>query len=239
MPINSKNAPKSGKTFPPMDAGSYPSRVVIIADLGLQPQFFNNEEKDPKREISITFEHVDEFLKDDDGEDMPNKPRWNSMRFALNNIENVKATSTKVYNALDPSNTHNGDWKPLLGIGCSVAIVQNPGKGPNANKVFNKVASVASMRPKEAAALAPLVNEARYFDLDEPDIKVFYSLPNFLQEKIKSNLNFKGSELEKLIAVNPKPEQKKEDHSVAPSKRAGPPKAEKPVKEDLDDEVPY
>jgi hypothetical protein len=236
MPINSKNAPRSGKVHPPMEPASYPSRVVIIADLGLQPQFFQNEEKDPKREISLTFEHVDEFLKDDDGEDLKDKPRWNTKRFALNNIDNEKATSTKIYKGLDPANVHNGDWKPLLGVACSVSIGKTPGKGANANREFNTVMGVSSMRAKEAAALPALVNKALYFDLDEPDIDVFYALPNFLQEKIKSNLNFKGSVLEDLIRQHPKPEQKKEEK--VPEKK-GPPKTEKPVKEDLDDDVPY
>jgi hypothetical protein len=240
MAINSKNAPKSGKTIPAMEAGSYPSRIVIIADLGLQPQFFDKEEKEPKREISITYEHVDEFLKDDDGEDLTNKPRWNTERFALNHIDNKKAKSTIRYSGLDPNNIHDGDWKPLLGMPCTVTLAVNPGQGANKGRDFNKVMAASAMRAKDAEKCAPLVNAARYFDLDEPDIEVFYSLPNFIQEKIKGNLNFKGSELEKLIAANPKPEQvKKEDHSVAPSKRAGPPKAEKSVKEDLDDEIPY
>lgn len=236
--INAAKAPRGGKAIPPMDAGSYPSRVVVIADLGLQPQMFNNEQKDPKREISITYEHLDEFLKDDAGDDIVNKPRWNTERFALNNLENKKAKSTQRYTALDPQGVHGGDYKPLLTTPCMVTLAQNPGRGANAGKVYNQVMSVSAMRPKEAEKAAALVNEALYFDLDEPDIAVFYKLPQFIQDKIVANLEYKGSVLEGLIKANPKP-AKEEAKKV---EKAGPPKQKAKVAvkdEPVDDEVPY
>lgn len=240
MAINVKDAPKGGKAIPPMDAGSYPSRIVIIADLGLQPQYFNNEPKDPKREVLLTYEHLDEFLKDDAGDDILEKPRWNSERFTVNNLDNKKAKSTQRYTALDPQNVHGGDYKPLLGIPCMVTLAQNPGRGANVNKIYNQVVSVASMRPKEAANAAPLVHEALYFDLDEPDLAVFYKLPKFVQTKITENLEFKGSKLETLIKTNPVPkeeERKPAEKAAPPKKNASRAKAE--AADPVDDEVPY
>jgi hypothetical protein len=236
MAINAKEAPKGGKSIPAMEAGGYPSRVVIIADLGLQPQMYNMEQKEPKREISVTYEHVDEFLKDDDGNDLTDKPRWNTERFALNNLDNLKATSTKRYQALDPNNIHDGDWQKLLTAPITVSLVKQPGKGANAGRDYNKVVGLATMRAKEANALAPLVNQALYFDMDEPDIAVFWKLPAFIRKKITESLKFKGSELEQLIKDNPQPEQKKPEE-----KKPEPPKQKKKVAkdEDLDDEVPY
>lgn len=241
MAINAKEAPKGGKVHPAMEAGTYPSRVVIIADLGLQPQVFNKEQKEPKRELSVTFEHVDEFLQDDEGNDLKDKPRWNTKRFPLNNLDNDKATSTKFYNALDPQQVHGGDWKPLLGSPVSVSLAKEKGQGAMLGRDFNKVIGLSTMRPKEAAALPELVNEALYFDMDEPDIAVFWKLPAFIRKRIQEGLRFKGSELEQLIKDNPEPKKEvvKEDN-----KKPAPPKQKaKPVKdalkEELDDEVPY
>lgn len=236
--INAKQAPRGGKVIPAMEAGTYPSRIVIIADMGLQPQQFKGEQKEPKRELSVTYEHVDEFLQDDDGNDLKDKPRWNSERFAFSNLDNDKAKSTKRYLALDPKVVHGGEWKHFLGMPVSVSLA----KEEKPDRDYNKVMAVSLMRPKEADALPELVNEALYFDMDEPDITVFWKLPAFMRKRIQESLRFKGSELEQLIKDNPEPKKEvKEEKKEAPK----PPKKRAPavnkgaVEDDLDDEVPY
>ena len=47
--------------------------------------------------------------------------------------------------------------------------------------------------------VAPLVNDQTVFSLDNPDAEVFNSFPDFLQEKIKGNINFEGSLLEATL----------------------------------------
>jgi hypothetical protein len=49
-----------------------------------------------------------------------------------------------------------------------------------------------------------LVNEAKVFTLDDPDMSVFNTLPDFLKAKIISNLNFQGSSLQELIETQEK-----------------------------------
>jgi hypothetical protein len=44
-----------------------------------------------------------------------------------------------------------------------------------------------------------LKNETVVFSLDEPDLEVFNALPEFLQEKIKGNINYQGSALATLL----------------------------------------
>lgn len=238
MAINAKQAPRGGKVIPAMEAGTYPSRIVIIADMGLQPQQFKGEQKEPKRELSVTYEHVDEFLQDDDGNDLKDKPRWNSERFAFSNLDNDKAKSTKRYLALDPKVVHGGEWKHFLGMPVSVSLA----KEEKPDRDYNKVMAVSLMRPKEADALPELVNEALYFDMDEPDIKVFWKLPAFMRKRIQESLRFKGSELEQLIKDNPEPKRevvKEDNKKPAPPKQKAKAKAKVQADEDLDDEVPY
>jgi hypothetical protein len=199
MTLKANEVPRTGKSQEPLDIGSYPSRLVMVLDLGLQPQTYNGETKDPKIEIMTTYELADEFMKDDEGNDIPDKPRWLSETFTLNSLNSDKAKSTQRYLALDPALKYDGDWSKLLGTPATITVVNNPGKGKNKGKVFNNIASVSSMRAKDAEKLPPLVNDKRYFDQDEPDVELFLTLPQFIQDKMKSGLEFKGSKLDQLL----------------------------------------
>ena len=201
MSLNAKDIPFGGSNMvaEPLEAGTYPGRLVQVIDLGLQPQQYLGEDKAPAYSIFTTYELVDEFLKDKDGNDIEDKPRGVSENFALHNIKSEKATSTKRYNALDPNNIYTGDWVGVLGAPVMVTLVQNPGKGKNTGKIYNKIVSTSAMRAKDAAKVAPLVNPTKVFDLDAPDVEVFNALPDWLKERITSNLEFKGSKLEKLL----------------------------------------
>lgn len=198
-------APKTGgnsnfKPQDPLDPGAYPARLVQVIDLGLQKQRpYAGEEKPPKHELYTTYEMADEFMKDEDGKDIEDKPRWLSETFPVNPLDSDLAKSTERYIAHDPELAHEGNWAALLGNPCTITIVQKKGKGQNADKIYNNIGGVSAMRPKEAAKLPDLVNPPKLFDLDDPDLEIFLSLPTWLQDKIKENLNFGGSPLEVLL----------------------------------------
>lgn len=210
MGLNAKNAP-GGNNFEPMEPGTYPARLVQVVDCGLQAQRpYQGQDKPPANEISLTYEFVDEFQKDDDGEDKLDKPRWLTETMGFYNLENDRANSTKRYKALDPNLEHDGDFTALLDTPVHVTVVHNPGKGKNAHRIYENVAGVSLMRSKDAELCPALVNEARAFDLDAPDLGVFQGLPNWMQEKIKGNLEFKGSLLEVGLATLPSDEPEKD-----------------------------
>src|SRR5690554_5331156 len=133
MALNAKNIPGGGGgNYEPMEPGTYPARVVQIIDLGLQNQRpFQGQEKPPAREIAITYEFVDEFMKDENGEDQEDKPRWLTEIMPLHNLSSERAKSTQRYNALDPNMVYDGDFSQLVDTPCNVTVVQNPGKGKN------------------------------------------------------------------------------------------------------------
>ncbi len=220
MALNAKNIKMESKfkAPEPLEVGSYPARVVQIISLGLQKQQpYKGEPKDPKPELYVTYELLDEFLTDEDGEEMKDKPRWLSETFTMNSLDSDLAKSTKRYMALDPELDYEGDWSQLVGAGCMVTITQNEGKGKNAGRIFNNISSVSTMRAKEAAKAPELVNAGKVFDIDEPDMEVFLSLPDFLQSKMKDNLEFSGSALEKAIKAHKggeKQEKKEEKPQV-------------------------
>jgi len=201
MSLNASKMPNSSMKIEPLEPATYPARVVQAIDLGLQARpDFQGKEKPPVNMISLTYEFVDEFLKDEDGVDIPEKPRWLSESFPLYSLEAERAKSTARLKALDPDNKTGGDFSELLARACMVTIVHNPNK--KTGGVYENVADVGAMRAKDEEKCPDLVNPSRFFDLDAPDLDVFNGLPSFLQEKIKNNLEFEGSLLQEALGDN-------------------------------------
>ena len=204
MSLNARKiAHSGGKKGPAQDAiepGTYPVRVAQIVDLGLQPQRpWQGEEKPPAHEMMITYELLDEFCVDEDGNPDEEKPRWLSETLPLRSLMAEKAKSTQRYYALDPNEDFGGDFVALAGMPANASITQNAGKGKNVGKIYNNIQMLTTLRTKDAAKAEPLKKEPKVFVLDEPDLEVFNSLPDWLQDKLKSNLEYAGSELEKAL----------------------------------------
>lgn len=201
------NANKKYVEQPVIEPGTYPGRIVQVIDMGLQPQRpYQGQDKKPCHEISFVYELVDTFLIDEEGNENEEKPRWINETLPLHPLIADKAKSTQRYKALDPENQFDGDFSQLVDIPCNVLIVNNK-KG---DKVYENVASLSAMRPKDAAKCPELKNPSTVFSLDEPDINVFNKLPKWIQDKIKGNLNYQGSKLQKLVGN----EAPKEDKPV-------------------------
>lgn len=230
MALNSKNLPKpKSKDFveqPNIDPGVYPARIVQIIDYGLQPQKpYKGEEKKPQYEIGITYELVDVFMIDKDGNEVEDKPRWISETLPFYGLEADRAKSTQRYLAADPDNVYNGDFSKLVGVAVNVSIVNNQ----SGDKVYDNIATIATMRAKDVLKCPDLVNEPKVFDRDDPDLEIFNSFPQWIQDKIKANLEFKGSVLEKFLKDGP---AKKEDKPAKDKK-------ETPADDDSNDDKPW
>lgn len=211
-----------------IEPGVYPARLVQIIDLGLQAQRpFQGKDKPPAQEIMLTYELVDEFMKDENGEPLENKPRWVSETLPFYGLHADKAKSTQRYLALDPKGDYDGDFTKAIESPCNVTIVNNAGKD---GKVYDNVAHIAAMRPKDAVACPELVNPSKVFDCDNPDMDVFNKLPEWIQKKIKENLNYEGSALQKLAGAGvPKTNEKKAPPQLQPEAEA----------DGQDDDAPY
>jgi len=227
MALNaSKVVSKGGMSQTQLDPGVYPGRLVQVLDMGVQAQRpYQGQEKPPIQEISLTYELSDEFMKDEDGNDITDKPRWVSETIPLHHLKADKAKSTKRYMALDPDEAFGGDFSQCLGVPVNITLINNESQG----KTYTNVAGIAPMRPKDAARMPDLVNEAKFFDLDDPDMAVFNSLPEWIRTKMAENLNFQGSVLQGLLKNTPAP--KKEEKAPKKDKEAN--------KVEADDDVPY
>lgn len=190
--------------------GVYPARIVQVIDMGLQAQRpYKGAEKKPANEIMLTYELVDCFMVDKDGKELEDKPRWVSETLPLYNVEFAdKAKCTQRYKAVDATNAFGGDFSKLVDIPINVALVHNV----QGEKTYVNIASIAPMRAKDADKCEALKNPAKVFDLDAPDVELFNSLPDWIKDKIKGNLNFNGSALQ--AALNGKPAPVKEEKPV-------------------------
>lgn len=225
-------APKGNaqKKFAPqanIEPGVYPARLVQIIDFGLQAQKpYQGKDKPPAQEIGLTYELVDEFMKDEEGNDLEDKPRWISETLPFYGLYADKAKSTQRYLAFDPQQEWGGDFSKAIEMPVNVTVVNNKA----GDKVYDNVAGVAGMRPRDSEKCPALKNPSRVFDLDNPDIEIFNNFPQWIQDKIKGNLNFKSSKLEKLLG------------GKAPEKAAPPAKEEEAPWDAADvdqDNTPY
>jgi len=202
------STPSNRKRPDPLEAGSYPARLVQAIIIGIQAQRpYKGETKAPCLMMRLTYEMLDEFLKDDEGNDLTDKPRWLSEEIPFFSLKADLAKSTKRYYALDPNSEAGGDWSKLIAAPCVVTVVVQEGSGNSAGKLFEKISNVSAMRPKEAAKAPALVNPPVLWDFYSPDVDVFNTFPDWIQEKIKSAVDFPGSALERALggASKPKP----------------------------------
>jgi hypothetical protein len=209
---------------PLIEPDVYASYLVQMIDLGLQPQRpFKGKDKPPVQEIMLTYELSDCFMVDKDGKELKDKPRWVSETLPFYGLFADKAKSTQRYYAFDPNEKFDGDFAQAAGMACNVTIVNNV----VGEKTYTNVANVAAISAKKAAAMEDLKNPVKVFDSDAPDMEIFNSLPDWIKDKIKANLNFKGSVLEAAIGGK-----------AAPAPKAKAPKEEAP-EEDSSDDNPY
>jgi hypothetical protein len=229
MPVNAAKIEKFTKRYAVMDPGTYPCRLVVVADLGMQAQRpWGDKIKPPAQTLHVTYEFTDEFMQDEDGQPDEDKPRWVSESFALHNLGAERAKSTLRYMSLDPQNEHGGDWSKLLNTPCNVSIAINQGKGDKVGMLYENIMSVMPMRGKDIDALPELKNESRLFDLDTPTMEGFLALPEFVQRKIMGGIGFG----ETAFGVQVFAEKKEE----APAALAD---VDNSDEGELDDEIPF
>lgn len=223
--LNANKIPRTGgdsenkMTAPTLEPGGYPGRLVQIISLGLQKRDpYKGEEKAPAYFIRCTYELSDEFMLDEEGNEIKDKPRFISEDFPFFSLDVDAAKSTERYKALDPNIEHGGDWAKLIGSAAIINIINRAGNGKHAGRVFENIKSVSSMRKKEADALPELINPPLVLDLDDgsdASVEAFKSLPAFVTDRIKSGLEWETTNLAASLGQGTPPEPKTTDAGEA------------------------
>lgn len=172
----------------PLEPATYPARLQMVLDLGLQAQSFMGQEKPPANELLLGFELLDEFLDGEDGEPDLTKPRMFSRRMPLRSLDNDKANSTKFYNVLDPTGQFSGDFSQTIGTPVLVTLVQSVRRSDG--RVFNNIDRISPMRAKDAEVADPMVQEPTVLDLDNFQAATFDRLPEWMQRIIRNGIGF-------------------------------------------------
>ena len=195
-----KQAPANRVVQDELAISNYMCRIAQIIDMGMHHKdewdtetnkYVAAVDKAPVNKLMVTYEFTTEYMKDKDGTELEDKPRWLSETFALYPTTVDLAISTKRYNALDPKGDFGGDWGKLAAAPCTVTIAhKKSGKA--------KVGNVSP--PMKGIPVPELKNPVKVFDLSDPDLTIFHSLPQWLQDDIKKNLEFEGSLLQRRLA---------------------------------------
>lgn len=194
MSLNLNNQKKGGGGVKQalIEVGTVPARLVRVIDLGMQAQQpYQGQEKPPAHMVDFTYELLDVFMVDKDGNEDESKPRWISESFPIHHPSADLAKSTKRAKALDPNDDFGFDLTRMVGQACMVTIGHKVSKG----NTYANIIGVTPMRAKDADKAPALKNEPVVFTLDDPDLEVFNKFPDWLREKIQSNLEFNGSRL--------------------------------------------
>lgn len=180
------NATAKGGNFKQVPAGNYVARCFQLIDLGTQTseKFGNATHK-----IRIGWEILD---TDADGQPLTIErdgqafPMTVSAEYTLSLGD--KANLRKMLASwrgrdFTPEELKGFDVSKLLGAYCMVNVTQTEGRE---GKVYANVSTVTPL-PKQLATSKPAgVHKLQQLDLDNPDMEVFGSLPEFLQTKIQS-----------------------------------------------------
>ncbi len=216
------------------EEGMAVARLVRVIDYGLQPQKpYQGQEKQPAFQMELTFELPNDRIEIDD----ESRPRWISCQLPISSSE--KSRCYQWYNILDPKNQYKGDWSKLIGAACQIHITHNEYK----QKTYANIKAV--MPVMKGIEVGELENPSVVFDLSSPDMDVFNALPEWMRDKIASNLEYEGSKLERLMNDMPIPasagtgdildEQAEDDVREKSSKPA-----EVPLEEvDFDEDIPF
>lgn len=191
-----------------LEAGAYPARLVGLMTFGKQPQRpYKGVEKPPALTMRTTYEMLDEFLVDEEGNELLRKPLWQSEEWPFYSLSIDQAKSTERYKSLDPENKYGGNWPELLGMPCMITLSKEPSKKPGNTNIYNNITGVSAMTPKQAAKADQLINPTFMFDFYEPDMEVYAKQPDWVKEKFALAVDYKGGKLESL--VNNLPEDEK------------------------------
>ena len=217
--------------------GMQMARIVRVIDLGLQErQPFQGEVKAPAYFIRVTFELPKDRI-DVDGE---SRPRWIDTEINLSNHE--KSKCFQYYNTLDPKNKCNGDWGKLIGTPCQILIAH---RESSQRKMFANIKNIVPLM--EGLEVPALENPTAVFDVSNPRLEIFESLPEWLQEKIKGNLEYDGSKLQRLVEGSPvpatastgRPQDEEAEVDVAARPTVIPEVSLDDVADDFDDDAPF
>ncbi len=176
-------ATNNGTDFKPVPQGAHVGRCYRVIDLGTQTTEFQGKKRQA-RKVMIAWEL---FGEDDDGQPLQTdegKPLSISKRYTLSLSEKASLRADLEAwrgRSFTDDELAGFDLKQLLGIYAMVNIKHDSNNG----KTYANVAGLSPL-PKPMRENKPIpVNPNQFFDVTEPDQKVFDTFSDKLKETIQ------------------------------------------------------
>lgn len=191
MALSAENKKQGIKDYP--EGGTHMGRLVGLTDIGHQPGWeFKGKEIPSAWKIEFTYELPNSKMKD-------GRPHWISEEVKVSDFEGKGITSTMMarVRTLDPKNDSKDgtDLTALLNKPCMVTVTI-----PESGYPKLKGLPAVSGTPM-GMEVPPLENNTFVFDMDDPDMELWETFPDFKKEKIQGALNFNSTSLAKELAL--------------------------------------
>ena len=175
---------RSNMEYENLTEGEHESRLIYVADLGLQMDNYNKD-KEPtiKQQIALCFEVLGSTVKFDGVE----KPRiiW-SKPFNIFGRMSGLSTEYSMYKAFVPTAKEDtiADWESVLGEPVNI-IIEHVKK--DADTIYDNVEGLSSIPSKYRDKVEPAITTefsiAGSEDVDSPAIKNLHGLAKFVHDK--------------------------------------------------------
>jgi hypothetical protein len=185
MPLKRRtpeSAPTAFEPLPNMTPGDYEGRLVYVADLGLQAgMIYRGEQKKDTQQIALGFEIIGETIELD-GQDFP-RVLWTNP-FNVFSALTAKGKELVFYSIFVPDAKENQvpQWEKQLGKPASIVVINAPGKGDNADKLYDNIERVSAIPLKYQenigeAQIVPFIGDAD--DEENPCTKALFGLAKY------------------------------------------------------------
>lgn len=176
-------ARKSTANVSQPDEGTHVARLVGITDMGHQPGFeWQGKKIESSYKLRLTYELPNSTM--DDG-----RPHWVSEE--ITNSDNEKSTLAARVRTMRGS---FNDLTTLLSKPCMITLIDKKKDG------YVKIDGQGGVGGiPQGLEVAPLTNPTFTFSLEDPDMDLFEGFPEFLQDRIKNNLDYEGSVLQQRL----------------------------------------
>ena len=170
-----------GKTFEPLEEGTYLGVCFMLVDLGM---IWSEEYKKASRRVELGWE-VPIVPDDPDGE-VKIFRLYREYSASLNEKSNLRKDLAS-WRSRDFTKEELAafDLKNIVGVSCFLSVTNKEGKD---GKVYNNVKSVMAL-PK-GTPKAELSGDPVIFDLDTDPLGVIETFPKFIADKIKKSQTY-------------------------------------------------
>jgi len=179
----------SGKTFEPMEAGSYVARCYSMIHIGTSVEKFQGEDK-TQNKVQLTFEFPTEMkvFKEENGP----QPMVLSKDFTLSMHE--KSTLRKFLGdwrgkAFTDEEAKSFDITKLLGVECQISVSHKVSEKDG--KTYANIAGVS--RVMKGMTVPPQINPTFEFNYSPFDQAKFDSLSDYVKDKIRKTDEYKAA----------------------------------------------